>query len=169
MSTRIVEIRPAHRENAECLASIHEDAWRSTYQGLIPHLQLARMIARRGPGWWQNCLQRDALILLLEFDNKICGYANLGRNRAPRLPYGGEILELYLKPVYQGLGFGRQLFQAARETLSDKGMHGLIVWALEENHQACNFYMHMGGVPVTKKEECFGDRRLIKIGFGWRQ
>lgn len=168
MSTRLVEIRPADREDAERLALAYEEAWRSTYQGVIPHLHLERMIARRGPGWWHRHLEQSAPFLLLEFDNEMCGYANLGRNRVPRLPYGGEILELYLKPVYQGLGFGRQLFDASRRTLNAKGMHGLIVWALEENEPACGFYTYMGGRPVAKQDERFGDQRLTKIGFGWR-
>jgi len=84
MTTRLLETRTADPEDAEEIAAAYEEAWRSTYQGVIPHLQLERMIARRGPGWWQQRLVRRAPFLLLEFDHELCGYANLGRNRVPR-------------------------------------------------------------------------------------
>lgn len=39
------------------------------------------------------------------------------------MPYSGEIFEIYLLPEYQGLGFGRRLFNAARQELAAHGSH----------------------------------------------
>ena len=47
----------------------------------------------------------------------VAGYANYGRNRARSLHYEGEIYELYLRPEFQGLGFGHRLFSAAKRDL----------------------------------------------------
>ena len=44
---------------------------------------------------------------MLAFGETIAGYANYGRNRARSLYYDGEVYELYLRPEFQGLGFGR--------------------------------------------------------------
>jgi len=43
---------------------------------------------------------------VLVFGDKVAGYANYGRNRARSLHFEGEIYELYLRPEFQGLGFG---------------------------------------------------------------
>ena len=40
--------------------------------------------------------------MVLDFADKIAGYASYGRNRMPSLTYGGEIFELYLAPGISG-------------------------------------------------------------------
>lgn len=167
MTTDLINIRFARSGDAHELTEIYDESWRSAYRGILPHLDLERMIARRGPLWWKGSLKRGKSILIIEFDGKISGYASLGRNRVPRLPFGGEIQELYLKPAYQGLGFGRQLFQASKRILEQRGILGLVVWALEENEAACRFYERLGGRPIASTKEQFGTQKLNKIAFGW--
>ena len=84
------------------------------YQGIIPGTELEKLINRRGPAWWDSAIRKGSRIALLQFGDKVAGYANYGRNRARSLYYDGEIYELYLRPEFQGLGFGRRLFTAAR-------------------------------------------------------
>ncbi len=73
---------------------------------------------------------------MLAFGDCVAGYANYGRNRARSLYYDGEIYELYLRPEFQGLGFGRKLFSAARRDLVQSGLQSLVVWALSDNEPA---------------------------------
>ena len=89
-------------------------AW---YRGIIPGRELERMIARRGPSWWRSAIQRRSRLVVLDFDDAIGGYASYGRNRVPAMNFGGEIFELYIAPEFQGLGFGKRLFSAARKDL----------------------------------------------------
>src|SRR5712691_7295093 len=111
MSTTLIETRPARPDDAVCLAETHDEAWRTAYQGLIPGPELEKLITRRGPSWWDTAIRRGSRISLLIFGDEIAGYANYGRNRAKSLPYAGEVYELYLRPEYQGLGFGRRCFR----------------------------------------------------------
>lgn len=168
MATDLISIRIAKAADAERLAQAHEEAWRTAYQGIIPHLALSRMIARRGPGWWQKALQRKMPAILLSFDGAPAGYATYGRNRLRGTPYGGEIFELYVGPVYQGAGFGRRLFDASRDRLARMGHRGLIIWALADNDVACGFYARMGGRPVSEGLEDFDGTSLRKVAFAWR-
>ena len=140
MVETLITVRRARKADAEEIAAVHDAAWRDAYRGVIPGRELERMIARRGPRWWNSAISRGSRLLVLDFDEAIGGYASYGRNRVPSLPYRGEIFELYLAPEFQGLGFGRRLFEAARADLADNGYPSTLVWALGDNDRALAFY-----------------------------
>ncbi len=167
MSTLLIETRRARPAHAADIADIHDAAWRATYRGLIPGMELEKMVQRRGPLWWETAIKRGSRVLVLTFGDAVAGYANVGRNRARGLPYEGEIYELYLRPEYQGLGFGRRLFEDARKELVSAGFDGLAVWALADNEPALGFYKALGGMRVARSSENFGGRTLEKLAFGW--
>jgi ribosomal protein S18 acetylase RimI-like enzyme len=101
------------------------------------------------------------------FGDTVAGYVNYGRNRARSLFYDGEIYELYLRPEFQGLGFGRRLFTAARRDLAQSGLRSLVVWALSDNDSAVEFYRALGGRAVARSSERFGTRVLDKVAYAW--
>jgi len=167
MTTLSIDIRRAEPEDAVAIASVHDRAWRGAYAGIIPHRALNAMVGRRGPRWWANAIRRSTTVLLLEVGGELAGYATLGRNRAKDLEQAGEIYELYLSPEYQGIGFGHRLFQAAREMLEAHGFAGLVVWVLEDNDPARQFYERIGGRDVADSVEIFDSKALRKIAFAW--
>src|SRR5665648_120925 len=167
MSVDVAHIRPARPKDAPALASAYEDAWRGAYQGIIPHLSLERMIARRGLRWWEHSLRKRAPLLVLDFGGAAAGYVTFGRCRLGREPFQGEIFELYLHPTYQGLGLGEKLFDGARARLGEMRLKGLLVWTLADNEAACSFYLRLGGKPMAEGAESFGEVSLRKIAFAW--
>ncbi len=168
MASALITLRAARPEDAPEIARAHREAWRYAYCGLLPHLPLERLIARRGPRWWRNSLNEGLAAQVLKFDGEIAGYATLGRARLRGTPYQGEIFELYVRPAFQGAGFGRRLFRAARAALSAREFEGLCVWALTDNDAACAFYRHLGGRQVCEGVEHFGDRSFTKAAFAWQ-
>ena len=168
MSTVVIEIRRAKPSDAMAVASTHDEAWRTTYQGIIPGNELDRLISRRGPEWWDSAIRKGSRISLMQFGDNIAGYANYGRNRARSLTYEGEIYELYLRPEYQGLGFGRRLFTAARKDLLQSGLRTLVIWALSDNETAVEFYRALGGRAVARSSEKFGSKTLDKVAYAWQ-
>lgn len=167
MSTALIEIRRAKPADAAAVAMTHDDAWRNAYQGIIPGRELEKLISRRGPNWWECAIRKGSRVALLNFSDSVAGYANYGRNRARGLSYDGEIYELYLRPQFQGLGFGQRLFNAARRDLAQSGLKSLVIWALSDNDPAVEFYRKLGGHIVARSSERFGDRNLDKVAFGW--
>ena len=167
MSTVLIEIRRAKASDALAVAETHDESWRAAYQGIIPGRELERLVTRRGPDWWDSAIRKGSRISVLGFGDKVAGYANYGRNRARSLFYDGEIYELYLRPEYQGLGFGRRLFTSARRDLAQNGMKSMVVWALSDNEPAVEFYRSLGGKPVARSSERFGDKSLDKVAFAW--
>ena len=167
MSTTLIEVRPARVADATAVATTHDEAWRAAYQGIIPGTELEKLINRRGPQWWDSAIRKGSRVSVLVFGDKIAGYANYGRNRARSLHFEGEIYELYLRPEFQGLGFGRRLFTAARRDLAQSALKSLIVWALSDNEPAVGFYRALGGKAVARSSERFGTRVLDKVAFAW--
>jgi ribosomal protein S18 acetylase RimI-like enzyme len=168
METKVAQIRKGRPSDAHKLAEVYAEAWRGAYQGIIPHLSLERMIARRGLDWWDAALGQRGSLLVLEFDGEPQGYVTYGRSRLSRSPFEGEIFEIYLHPIYQGLGFGHELFAAARKRLHEQRRKGLVVWALSDNQSACAFYLGLGGKPIAEGAECFSGVTLRKTAYAWK-
>jgi ribosomal protein S18 acetylase RimI-like enzyme len=167
MSTTLIEFRRAKAGDASAIASTHDEAWRTAYQGIIPGPELDKLINRRGAHWWESAIRKGSRISILGFGETVAGYANYGRNRARSLYYDGEIYELYLRPEFQGLGFGRKLFASVRRDLAHSGLQSMVVWALSDNAQAVGFYRSLGGKAVARSSERFGTRVLDKVAFAW--
>jgi ribosomal protein S18 acetylase RimI-like enzyme len=167
MKTLDIDIRRAEPRDAAAIADVHHSAWRGAYSGIIPHGALNRMLSRRGTEWWENAIRRAASVLVIEIGGELAGYATIGRNRAKELRQQGEIYELYLRPEYQGIGLGSRLFAAARARLIAHGLKGLVVWALEDNTNALNFYAGAGGIDIAEGVEVFDQKALRKIAFVW--
>ena len=167
MSTILIELRPAKVADASAVAATHDESWRSAYQGIIPGAELEKLINRRGPHWWDSAIRKGSRISVLVFGEQVAGYANYGRNRARSLQYDGEIYELYLRPEFQGLGFGRRLFTAARRDLIQSGLKSMVTWALSDNEPAMEFYRALGGRMVARSSERFGPKSLDKVAFAW--
>jgi ribosomal protein S18 acetylase RimI-like enzyme len=168
MSTILIEVRRAKPSDATAIATTHDDAWRTAYQGVIPGPELDKLINRRGPAWWESAIRKGSRVAILQFGDTVAGYANYGRNRARTLYYDGEIYELYLRPEFQGLGFGRKLFKSARRDLTQSGLNSLVVWALSDNESAVNFYRNLGGRAVARSSERFGAKVLDKVAYAWQ-
>src|ERR1700731_2971499 len=145
MSTILIEIRRAKASDAPAVASAHDEACRVAYERISPGTELEKLINRRGASWWDSAIRKGSRIALLGFGDLVAGYANYGRNRARSLYYDGEIYELYLRPEFQGLGFGHKLFASVRRDLTQSGLQSMVVWALSDNSPPVDFYRSLGG------------------------
>jgi GNAT superfamily N-acetyltransferase len=161
-----VVVRTAKTADAARLSAVCRDSWQHTYTGIIPHTDLNNILARRDATWWRSRLRAGEQVLVVEVGGSIGGYATSGPARS-RGSYQGEIYELYLSPVFQGLGLGEYLFEASRYRLDQRRLQGLIVWALVANDGAIDFYARRGGRPVARVHERFGGTRLEKVALAW--
>lgn len=169
-SSAEIVVRKAVPSDATALAEVFGESWRGAYAGIIPSIHLEDMIRRRGKGWWTGAIRAGEGLIVLDVGRKVAGYASFGlaRSRSRRANVQGEIYELYLHPHYQGLGLGERMFESCRYRLDLRGLDGLIVWALEDNIQAIDFYWRRGGRPIAETRERFGRAELNKIAFVWK-
>lgn len=159
-------VRRAKPSDSAALAEIFASSWRLAYRGIIPDSHLECLIRRRGETWWTKAIRTEAHLLVIETGGKVAGYATCGLTRSHNV-YKGEIYEIYLGPLYQGMGLGAHLFEACRNELDRRGLDGLIVWALEDNDMAAAFYWRRGGRPIARTCERFGATKLGKIAYAW--
>lgn len=167
MATISIEVRKLDPADCDRMPELYGSAWRHAYAGIIPGLELERMIARRGPNWWRRAAARGN-VLVLDFGGVLAGYGHFGPSRAGLSGRQGEIYELYLRPEFQGTGLGRRIFAACRKSLSGAGYRSLVVWALEENDAARRFYRALHGREAARSAQTIGGTRLQTIGYVWR-
>ena len=67
-----------------------------------------------------------------------------------------EIYALYVKNDERRTGIGEKLITKAKEILKERGYEEVLLWCLEENKNARNFYEKVGGKLYKE--------RLFKIG-----
>lgn len=161
------KVRRAKAADAAVLAQIFADSWRFAYTGIIPRAHLELLIGRRGERWWKKAIKTEPHLLVIESAGTVAGYASCGASRDNAV-YRGEIFELYLSPLHQGLGLGEYLFEACRSELDKRALDGLVIWALEDNDLAASFYWRRGGRPVARSHVSFGSTKLGKIAYAWR-
>ncbi len=161
-----VSVRNARPSDAAALAQIFRESWRLAYAGILPALHLEHEILRRDVTWWCRAVAAERNLLVVMHNEQVAGYATCGRARGGRRDTG-EIYELYLAPVYQGIGIGEHLFEACRATLDEIGLERLIVWALAENDRARAFYTRCGGRPTRRSCVSFGKSVNVRIAYEW--
>lgn len=166
MNDDATKIRNGRPDDAQSLARIFAAAWHGAYVGIIPDIDIRRMITSRREPYWRNFLEHSGGLLVVEVNNTIAGYVTLGPART-RGAFEGEIYELYVAPEYQGLGLGERLFETARLRLEESGKRGMIVWALSDNTGAQIFYERRGGEPKGETHQKFSSKTLSKTAFAF--
>ena len=159
-------IRDAIPEDAPTLAAVFAASWQGAYIGIIPDVDIRKMLEARKERYWRNFLEHSDGLLVIEADGDIAGYVTLGPART-RGDFQGEIYELYIAPEYQGIGLGERLFAAARHRLEESGKRGLIVWALTDNTGARLFYKGRGGEEKTSIKQKFTGKQLTKTAYAF--
>ena len=162
-------VRNARPADAAGIARVECEAWRDAYPTLVPERYLIDVLDEtRRTAYWRRRLGHAAekKIVLAVASGRILGYAVYGRCRLRRLPFAGEIYELYLLPGQRGRGLGRRLCAEVAELLAKDGVASLCVEVLEGNPSRF-FYEALGGRLAARNTHPFGGRPLPTLIYGW--
>lgn len=161
-----IRVRKSRLSDAIMLSRVFRDAWRQTYLGILPENYLSACEKRRNTDWWRRAVCNRSGLATLAVNRTVVGYAMYG----PARGHGhdtGELFEIYIVPDHQGLGFGEVLFESCRNRLDLRKRYKMVTWALQDNHQAVDFYWRRGGVPFAEMTEIIDEKPITKIGFQW--
>lgn len=164
-------IREARLEDAEDIAQVYIEGWRTTYPGIVPDDYLAHMSLETHTKRWQDILSSDDGFVYVAEDEmgKIAGFIWGGDVRDKSDPaFTGELHAIYVLKSYQGQDIGRQLVRTLAKRLLEVGIQSMIVWVLAANPSR-RFYEKLSArlfktapyrVPGT-------DLFLDDAGYGW--
>ena len=166
----MVQIRQAREGDAEGIARVHTESWKTTYRNIVPDDFLDHLTTESRISQWEQTIRSDEknqiLVVAEQPGGNIVGIACGGREREGKLPYDAELYAIYLLEEVQQKGFGQQLATHVVRYLHSQDMKRLLIWALERN-SACRFYEKMGGRPVHTQSIRIGGQNLIEIAYGW--
>jgi RimJ/RimL family protein N-acetyltransferase len=151
----MLNLRPAAPDDAATMATVHIDAWRTAYRGLVPGSFLAALDHGQRKERFRGFLEtgaRDAYIIEHEA-------AAIGPCRDDDLDAQstGEIWGIYLAPAHWRQGIGTQVCREAEQMLRDRGFGRIVLWVFEGSNSARRFYEAMGYAPD-------GESRVIQTG-----
>lgn len=163
----VVDLRVATLEDAEAIARIHVESWRSAYAGMLPDDLLVGMSLEKQTRMWERMLRGGETVMVAEDPRYgVIGFGSYGPNRSARSHFTGEVYTLYLLPDFQGLGIGQGLLRGLFGALAREGHEAALIWVLAPNPSRY-FYEAMGGRPVARRNTKMGDIEVPEIAYGW--
>jgi ribosomal protein S18 acetylase RimI-like enzyme len=139
----MVALREATREDADALARVHIDSWRSAYAGLLPSELLAALDVTKRADAWRTILSDASGTAYLALEaQEVLAFVHVcpSRDEHESLRKTGEITSIYVAPQAWGKGLGTKLLHRGLHRLVESGYGEATVWVLEGNHRACRFY-----------------------------
>ena len=146
----MIKLRPATPDDAERMATIHIDAWRAAYRGLVPASFLAALDHGRRTMRFREFLETGAHgTYIIEHDGEAVGHLTIGPCRDTDLDKQtvGEIWGIYLAPAHWRRGIGSKVCRQAERMLRSRGFRPIVLWVFEGNTSARRFYEAMGYTP----------------------
>jgi len=164
-------IRPAHQTDAEAIAKVQVDTWRSTYKGILSDDFLAALSYEQRAKAWHNILSdpkpNQFAYVAMQDAKEVIGFAVGGQERTGDTEYTGELYALYVLETFQRQGLGHRLTATLARSCIDAGLGSLLVWVLEGN-PCRRFYEALGGERLRDKQINVGGAQLVEIAYGWR-
>ena len=142
-----MEIRRATPADADALAKVHVDSWRTAYRGLVPDSQLDSLdYDRRAEGFWESLSGQREETYVVEQDGDALGFLTIGgcRDEDVDQEATGEIWGIYLAPQHWRKGIGHLLCRYGERILKSRSYRTATLWVFAENEQARGFYEAMG-------------------------
>ena len=132
-------------------------AWQETYKGIVNDEFLELINTKEEIN---NSIERIKKSLnnpfdksfLLKVDNNYVGIFKVCKSHDDNYKDIGELQALYLLNDVKYHGFGKILFEKAKEEVKKMGFNSMIVGCLSDNTNANNFYKHMGGVLDSNRD-----------------
>ena len=93
-----MRVRAAVERDAEAVARVHVESWRSTYRGLVPDDYLAGLSVERRADVWRRLIAEagaDRGVLVLEDDGDVIGFCHYGPSRDDDVAGTGEVTSIY--------------------------------------------------------------------------
>ena len=164
-------IRAAVADDARAIAQVRVDAWRTTYQGMIPGAYLASMSVDDSAALWLRVLtaaSSKASVFVAANGQDIVGFAAGNLLSEPKHGLDAELTAIYVRRDYQRTGVGRRLVAAVVAAQRAQGATGMLTWVIAGNRAARAFYEGLGAELLVEQPFQWDGMDLVEAGYGWR-
>jgi L-amino acid N-acyltransferase YncA len=154
-----VNIRKAVITDAEGIAKVHVDSWKTTYKNIVPDEYLNQLTYESREQLWKNNITNSEVFVAENNEGKIVGFSSGGKERTGKYPnYIGELYAIYILKEFQGNGLGKLLVKPIIVELQKQNIDSMMVLVLEDNRSLL-FYEALGGKKMdTIKFEISGKK-----------
>ncbi|MEI6850756.1 MAG: GNAT family N-acetyltransferase [Candidatus Saccharibacteria bacterium] len=139
-------IRLATINDAVAIADTKIDAWRSAYRFMVPDALLESLSMQKAlpkaKKWISNPPLNGRLYVFCD-NGIVVGHAFFAPPTKISVDVG-ELVFIYVKTAYQGLGYGSSLVDKGLSYIKDLGCHSVSLWVLTKNHKTRRFYEKLG-------------------------
>lgn len=166
-----ITIRRADHEDARPIAQVRIDAWRTTYQTMIPAAYLAAMSVDDSAALWLRVLtaaSNRASVFVAADGVDVVGFAAGNLLAEPKHGLDAELTAIYVRREWQRAGIGRRLVAAVLAAERAHGATGLLTWVIAANKSARAFYEHLGAELLVEQPFQWDGMALVEAGYGWR-
>ena len=163
-------IRPATADDAQAIARVRVDCWRTTYRGLIPDAYLDAMDVDASTALWDRVLSaapNTASVFVADDDGEVVAFAAGNMLEEPRHALNAELSAAYVRRDRQRAGIGRRLVDAVARAQRAHGANGLIVWVIAGNKTARAFYENLGATLLVEQPFEWDGMPLTEAGYGF--
>ncbi|MCI8498862.1 MAG: GNAT family N-acetyltransferase [Bacilli bacterium] len=159
------EIRRANENDIKRLASFRRITWDETYRGIYNDSLIDNYDYEKAERTFKSIFENENISLyVVESENEIVGYMDVGSPRREYGDYEQEIGLLYLRKSFQNRGLGRKLFDLAKDEIKQNGYNRFFVSCNKYNKNACKFYEKMGGILIDEDPED-EDKRKVYVKY----
>ncbi len=153
-------MREAVPADAALISHLFAESWKDAYRGIIEQHYLDRLPDEYWVPSVRAWLESGRLSALISYeDDQPVGSVVYGRGRDEEREDWGEIVSLYILPVWFRKGHGTALLQAAMEEMRKEHYRRFYLWAIDGNKAADAFYRRRGFHRT-------GERVAYRIGGG---
>ncbi|WP_146549034.1 GNAT family N-acetyltransferase [Rummeliibacillus suwonensis] len=162
-----MNIRKATLTDAEGIAKVHIDSWKTTYANIIPKEYLNSLSYEKQAKKWTNIISQEIVFVAEDNKGKIVGFSSGGKERSKKYKgFEGELYVIYILKKYQRRGIGKSLIKPVLDEIKKMGLNSMLVLVLEENNSRL-FYEKLGGVKLDTVEVEIAGKQLKEIAYGW--
>jgi GNAT superfamily N-acetyltransferase len=157
-----VTVREAVPGDAEAIARVQVETWRTAYRGIVPNAFLDEMdVAERADRWREGFAERRTT-WVAESDGEVAEFVAFGPCRDDDASERtAELYAIYVLPDRWRRGIGRSLHDTCVAALRRDGFEEASLWTLEAIPDARAFYERLGWAPDgTTVQHTFGDADL---------
>lgn len=144
----MTEFRDAKPGDAEAIAAIHAESWRTHYRGILPDAYLDGEALTERRAFWRRALgdpKAGDLTIVSAEESELTGFVAVVRDGEPG--FDAVIENLHVRPNLCGQGLGKRLLGAAVACLLAAGVTSACLRVFDANRGAIRFYERLGARP----------------------